>query len=32
MKELYDIIFQEEIPKYIQIADYLKKLIDNKKN
>lgn len=31
MKELYDIIFQEEIPKYIQIADYLKKLIDNKK-
>ncbi|MGG7143399.1 PLP-dependent aminotransferase family protein [Clostridium nigeriense] len=31
MKELYDITFQEEIPKYIQIADYLKKLIDNKK-
>lgn len=31
MKELYNITFQEEIPKYIQIADYLKKLIDNKR-
>ena len=31
MKELYNIVFEEEIPKYIQIANYIKKLIDGKK-
>ena len=31
MKELYNIVFKEEIPKYIQIANYIKKLIDGKK-
>lgn len=30
MKVLYEISFKEEIPKYIQIASHLKKLIDNK--
>lgn len=30
MKELYQISFKEEIPKYIQIASHLKRLIDNK--
>ncbi|VYU03864.1 aminotransferase class I/II-fold pyridoxal phosphate-dependent enzyme [Clostridium tertium] len=31
MKDLYNIIFEEEIPKYVQIANYIKKLIDGKK-
>ena len=30
MKELYEIYFKEDIPKYIQITSHLKKLIDNK--
>ncbi|MDV4151722.1 PLP-dependent aminotransferase family protein [Clostridium sp. AL.422] len=30
MKELYEICFKEDIPKYIQIASHLKKLIDNR--
>lgn len=30
MGKIYDIYFEEEIPKYIQIANYLKKLIDSK--
>ena len=28
MKELFKIYFEEEIPKYIQIAGHIKKLID----
>ncbi len=31
MKELFKIYFKEEIPKYIQIAGHIKKLIDNRK-
>lgn len=30
MKELYEIYFKEDIPKYIQITTHLKKLIDNR--
>ena len=31
MKEVYEISFKEDVPKYIQIANHLKKLIDSKK-
>ena len=30
MKELYEIHFKEDIPKYVQITSHLKKLIDNR--
>lgn len=30
MKEIFNISFEEDIPKYIQIANYIKKLIDSK--
>ena len=31
MKELYQIHFKEDIPKYIQVAAHIKKLIENRK-
>ena len=30
MKEFFKISFKEEIPKYVQIANHIKRLIDNK--
>ena len=31
MSKIYDISFKEDIPKYIEIANHLKQLIDSKK-
>ena len=30
MKEFFKISFEDEIPKYVQIANRIRKLIDNK--
>ncbi len=31
MKNLYDLLFSQEVPKYIQISNHIKKLIENRK-
>ena len=30
MRDIYNVIFQEEIPKYVQISNHIKRLIESK--